>query len=283
MSEERKSKKKHNKIFNITVIILLVLCVAAITCVAIFIGTALLDGSGANVLPNTESSQDSETSELPPFPDESEEPQYVTRGKYTLNADYSRLLLVNSQNPLPEDYNYGWNLTEIEDGYNNGQLTQIDAGVWPYMKAMIEAARSDGIQLYVWSPYRSFETQNMLFKNQVNRMGGDEAAAATVVARAGESEHNTGLCADFNMADDAFADTPTFEWMKENAADYGFILRYPENKTDITGVIYESWHWRFVGINAANEINSLGLTLEEYVTYKQLQPQSDLYGGATAE
>ena len=78
------------------------------------------------------------------------------------------------------------------------------------------------------------------------------------------------------MADDAFESTPMFTWMKENAEDYGFILRYPKDKINEPGVIYESWHWRFVGINTAKEINKMGVTLEKYIELKGLEPQGDL-------
>ena len=202
-------------------------------------------------------------------------PEYVTRGSYTLDASYSNLLLVNAENPLPEDYDYTGNLTEINQKYINGSLRQIDKNVYPYMQAMIEAAWADGVKLYVWSPYRSYDTQNMLFQKQVQRCINNgtpqseaEAEAATVVARPGTSEHHTGLAADFNMASDDFENTAMYEWMQKHAAEYGFLMRYPADKTDITGVIYESWHYRFVGINAAKEMNSLGMCLEEYVKYK---------------
>ena len=202
-------------------------------------------------------------------------PEYVTRGAYTLDASYSNLLLVNGDNPLPEDYDYTGNLTEIDQKYINGSLRQIDKNVYPYMQAMIEAAWADGVKLYVWSPYRSYDTQNMLFQKQVQRYINNgtpqseaEAEAATVVARPGTSEHHTGLAADFNMASDDFENTAMYEWMQQHAAEYGFIMRYPADKTDITGVIYESWHYRFVGINSAQEINRLGMCLEEYVEFK---------------
>ncbi len=190
-----------------------------------------------------------------------------------LDTAFSRLLLVNAKNPLPKDYNYGANLTKIPAEYHNGELDEINADIWPYMKAMIEAAWKDGVDLKVWSPYRSYETQNRLFENQVARYDGDVERAATVVAKPGTSEHNTGLCADFNMASDQFESTPMFIWMQKNAEDYGFILRYPESMIDQTGVIYESWHWRFVGIDAAHEINDMGLTLEQYIDEKGLEPQ----------
>ncbi len=205
---------------------------------------------------------------------ESDEPEMVTRGEYTLNADYERLLLVNGENPLPEDYDYEGNLLTVDEKYINGSLRQIDKEIWPYMRAMLEAAWKDGVELYIWSPYRSYATQNMLFENQVKRemdKGIDRAQAelnaATVVARPGTSEHHTGLAADFNMASDAFEDTEMFEWMSENAADYGFVMRYSAEKQTITGVIHESWHWRFVGIKHAKEMKKLDMCLEEYLEH----------------
>lgn len=205
-------------------------------------------------------------------------PSYPETGPNGLDANYSNLLLVNGENPLPEDYDYEGNLTTIPDEYINGSLKQIDKDVWPYMKAMIDAAWADGVKLYVWSPYRSYATQDMLFKRQIDRQIAKgvapekaEQAAATVVARPGTSEHHTGLAADFNMADDRFETTEMYAWMQQHAADYGFIMRYSGEKQEITGVIHESWHYRFVGINSAKEINRLNMSLEEYVGYLNKQ------------
>lgn len=187
-----------------------------------------------------------------------------------LDPDFEMLLLVNGKNPLPDDYdkNIRKDLVTIDKKYrNNDNVTDIHKDVYPYITAMVKAAQADGVDLRVWSPFRSYATQNILFQNQVKRVGGDEDLAASVVARPGTSEHNTGMCADFNMASDAFEKTKMYKWMVENAEDYGFVLRYPKDKTEITGVIYESWHWRFVGINRAKEMNKLGFCLEEYVEY----------------
>lgn len=187
-----------------------------------------------------------------------------------LDANFGMLLLVNGDNPLPDDYdsNVRKDLVEIDAKYrNNNYVTKIHKDVYPYITAMVAAAQKDGVNLKVWSPFRSYADQKVLFQNQVNRVGGDEEKAATVVARPGTSEHNTGLCADFNMASDAFEDTEMYKWMVENAEDYGFIMRYREDKQPITGVIHESWHWRFVGINHAKQMNKLDMCLEEYVEY----------------
>lgn len=274
MTEKRKAALRRRRLFLSLCAIILIAAIAVL-CVTVsaIIKSVKSDSASSSERPQSTVSDNLSSVDTP----SKKEPEMVVRGEYTLDADYSRLLLVNAEYPLPEDYNYGWNLTKIEAKYHNGQLDQIDAGVWPYMKAMIEAAWKDGVKLYVWSPYRSYETQKMLFDNRVKKESGDEAKAATAVARPGTSEHNTGLCADFNMASSQFESTDMFRWMCDHAEEYGFILRYPKDSIDITGVMYESWHWRFVGINRAKEINNLNVTLEEYIKLKGINPQSGLY------
>lgn len=202
-------------------------------------------------------------------------PENVQGGK--LDPEFSCLLLVNGENPLPDNYDseVKASLVTVDKKYrNNDYVTQIHKDVYPYITAMVAAAQKEGVDLRVWSPFRSYAIQNDLFQKQVTRMKnqgykGKEAEdkAATVVARPGTSEHNTGLCADFNMASDAFANTKMYTWMAKNAENYGFVMRYDAKKQSITGVIHESWHWRFVGINAAKEMNNLDMCLEEYVEY----------------
>lgn len=193
-----------------------------------------------------------------------------------LDPKFENLMLVNGWNPLPEDFDYEGHLTTIPKKYIKGSLTQIDKDIWPYLKAMLDDAKAEGIDIGVWSPYRSFATQKWLFEKQVkkqiaNGVPKDQAEdkAATIVARPGTSEHNTGLALDINCANDSFENTKAYKWLKENAEDYGFVMRYSKEKQPKTGVIHESWHWRFVGINAAHEMNDLGMCLEEYVEYKK--------------
>lgn len=195
---------------------------------------------------------------------------------FVLDPTYSRLLLVNAEHPIPADFNKQGDLVSLDKSYINGSLNQVDRGMYPYLISLIEAAKADGVRLYVRSPYRSYNTQKTLFQNKVNRViqsgtpaDKAETVAARAVARPGTSEHQTGLAIDFNVAASTFEKSPGFTWMKEHAEDYGFILRYPKDKTAITGIMYEAWHWRFVGINVAKEMNSLGLTLEEYLEQKQ--------------
>ena len=91
------------------------------------------------------------------------------------------------------------------------------------------------------------------------------------MARPGTSEHHTGLAIDFNSVESKFENTEGYEWLKKNAEDYGFVMRYPQGKEDVTGVIYEPWHWRFIGIKHAKEMNRLNLCFEEYVRYLDKQ------------
>jgi D-alanyl-D-alanine carboxypeptidase len=216
----------------------------------------------------SESSSDTSSTEEP------EEPKTVQLGEYTLDATFNKLLLVNGENPLPDDYDYEANLTEIPQEYIKGSLTKIDKDVWVYLKAMLDNARKEGIDIGVWSPYRSYATQKMLFEKQVNKQIQNgvpkeqaEDKAATIVARPGTSEHHTGLALDINCANSSFEKTKAYEWLKQNAENYGFIMRYSEEKQSITGVIHESWHWRFVGINTAKKMNQLNMCLEEYLEY----------------
>ena len=199
-----------------------------------------------------------------------------TPAQKKLDPNYSNLLLVNGENPLPEDYDYEGNLVKLESKYICGSLNQVKAPIYPYLTAMLEAAWKDGVNLKVLSPYRSYATQKRLFNNKVQRVidGGTPAeraedVAATVVARPGTSEHHTGLAIDFNSVEDSFEQTAMYRWLDKNAQDYGFILRYTEEKQSITGVIHESWHWRFVGINEAKKIKASGLCLEEYLEKKK--------------
>ena len=145
-------------------------------------------------------------------------------------------------------------------------------------EALIRELHARGYEdIVITSGYRDYAYQQVLFNTYLgNEMAKHpdwteemcRAEVLTYSALPGESEHQTGLAIDFNVASSTFDNSPGFKWMKAHAEDYGFILRYPKDKTAITGIMYESWHWRFVGINAAKEINAAGLTLEEYLEQK---------------
>lgn len=282
--ENRKTLRRKAIIRRRIFLSLCAVVLALIIALFVFIITSIFGGSGdktdnssaqSEIVTASETVSGGESSQTES--NSKEGTDYVTMGEFTLDANFGNLLLVNGENPLPDDYdaNVRADLVEIDAKYrNNNYVTQIHKDVYPYITAMVANAQKDGVDLRVWSPFRSYAIQKDLFDKQVARVGGDEEKAATVVARPGTSEHNTGLCADFNMASDTFESTEMYRWMKENAEDYGFIMRYSEEKQNLTGVIHESWHWRFVGIKHAKEINKLGMCLEEYVEYLNKDNQS---------
>ena len=132
---------------------------------------------------------------------------------------------------------------------------------------MKNAASLDGLQLSIASGYRSYYRQQSLFQSYQNSWGSE---ALTFSAPAGYSEHQTGLALDIGGYDSSvwvsssFAYTPEAQWLKENCAKFGFILRYPEGKEDKTGYIFESWHFRYVGTELSTYLTANNLTLEEY-------------------
>ena len=179
------------------------------------------------------------------------------------------LLLANAENPLPQDWSI--QTEEVQNGY------EMDKRAAPAMREMIQEAKEDGVELMLCSAYRSVEKQQQLFDRSqqaymAQGMSEEEAYAktATETAIPGTSEHQTGLAADivtptYQMLDAGFADTPAGQWLSEHAAEYGFVLRYPQDKQEVTGIIYESWHYRFVGKTHAKLMKESGLCLEEYL------------------
>jgi D-alanyl-D-alanine carboxypeptidase len=197
----------------------------------------------------------------------------------TIEADNEwALFLVNNQNPLPIDYD---NTLDQEIGmtlvFKDYRDYYFDSRAAPYLMKMVEDAKEDGVDLYIVSTYRTQDYQQSNLDSSVAErmslgMDYDTAYADALesVALPGRSEHNAGLAADImtpsytSMADDGFKETKEFEWLSENADKYGFILRYPEGKTDVTGIIFEPWHYRFVGVYYASKIKESGLALEEF-------------------
>ncbi len=147
----------------------------------------------------------------------------------------------------------------MDSSYNPGGLTSECAAAFENLR---RAAALDGITIYIQSGFRSYEDQERLYDQYVISRG--KEAADMFSARAGHSEHQTGLTIDCNDASDSFVGTPEAEWLAEHASEYGFIIRYPKGKEDITGYKYEPWHIRYVGKDLAQELDSSGLTLEEY-------------------
>lgn len=184
-----------------------------------------------------------------------------------MNVDLSKLI-VNKNYALPEGYKP--TLAEAVKGSD----VQLDYRVAPYYQAMYDAAKKDSITLTPLSGYRSYERQTSNFEDRIaqymnNGMDKKEATieASKIIMLPGSSEHNAGIAMDICSLSESFEDTDTFDWLNQHAAEYGFILRYPksEEKRAITGVTYEPWHYRYVGVDAAKEIKQKGITLEEYL------------------
>lgn len=185
-----------------------------------------------------------------------------------VNVDDELLTVVNPWNPLPEDW--VCDLVTLSDG------RRVDSRCYEAFEEMMAACRDAGYAPFLCSAYRTQETQQSLYDNKVQRlinsgMSEDEAKveAAKTVAIPGTSEHQLGLAVDIvdaNMQDltDEQENTGTQKWLMANSWRYGFIHRYPNDKTDITGIIYEPWHYRYVGKAAAQDIFNRDITLEEY-------------------
>lgn len=204
-----------------------------------------------------------EESELEAEPEPEPEPQNPA------SASDWEMILVNQDNPLPEGY-----LPELETVTGS---YRVDTRIADSIRRMFADAKESGINLMLCSAYRSEERQTENFNNKKQEyinQGKTEAEAiavtATIIAEPGTSEHHTGLAVDivtttYQVLDSGFENTPAFKWLNENAHKYGFILRFPKDKVDITGIIYEPWHYRYVGVENAAIIKASGLCLEEYV------------------
>ena len=197
-----------------------------------------------------------------------------------LTADEARamladplMVLVNHTSKMPDDYTFDTKECGSATAVNKTlQTVACDAFL-----EMQKAAAADGVTVWMQSGYRSVKYQTSLYERKTKYYldkGYDNAAAkekaAAVVNPPGYSEHNCGLAADLNSPehtglDEGFEKTAAFRWLCEHAGDYGFILRYPKDAEDKTEIIYEPWHWRYVGVENAAKINASGLCFEEYI------------------
>lgn len=201
-------------------------------------------------------------------PEPSQEPVLPEEGDAP-DRDSWNLTLVNPWNPLPESRTI--RLKQITAGH------YVDERCHPDLQAMLEACREAGCSPVICSSYRTWEKQEALFQNKVQRLmaqgyaGAEaEAEAGKAVAVPGTSEHQLGLAVDIvdlanQNLDESQEDTAVQQWLLAHSWEYGFILRYPQDKSGITGIIYEPWHYRYVGKEAAKEIYEQGICLEEYL------------------
>lgn len=187
---------------------------------------------------------------------------------YQFDEEDWRLILINKQHSIPDDYTFPL-------GTISGNL-RCDERILEDLLAMMQAAQNDGMDLEICSPYRDYNRQTYLFERKITRymnagmsyMDAYKTSSITVTAP-NASEHQIGLAIDFYSStyrklNEGFADTETGKWLAAHSYEYGFILRYPKGKEYITGIEYEPWHFRYVGIEAATLITQKGITLEEF-------------------
>lgn len=187
----------------------------------------------------------------------------------TFSKDDWNLVLINKQHPIPEDYTF--TLGNITDGM------KCDERIIPDLLAMLQAAKDEGVNLVICSPYRDMAKQEVLFNRKMNNYMAQGYSyleaykkSSKSVTVPGASEHQLGLaldivCDTYWSLNEQFGKTKAGQWLEENSRNYGFILRYPKGKEYITGITFEPWHFRYVGKEAAKLIMDQGITLEEFV------------------
>ena len=181
----------------------------------------------------------------------------------------AEIVVANPWNQIPQTY--AANLVETENGY------MVDSACADSLLAMLQDCRKAGFNAQITSAYREHELQVYLYDQKVNYfldLGYSEAdakaEAATIVAVPGTSEHELGLAVDlvdnsYWLLDEGQENTPAQKWLMEHCWEYGFVLRYPNDKSHVTGIIYEPWHYRYVGQAVAEELRTTGMCLEEYL------------------
>ena len=251
------------------------------TLIALLLAAALVfTGCGHKQKPaQTDPGQQGETAAQQPVgepqqgEEQPEEPQLpameTSLDDYPLEAATDDILvLVNKTHPVTREYAADDLVTVEHCDPNVGtadtkKMRKVAADA---IEELIAGAKEDGFDIVMRTGYRSYDYQDYLFNSYAANYG--EAEANTYSARPGQSEHQTGWCCDVGRIGyglTSFDGTAEADWIAENSWKYGFILRYPADKTDITGYIYESWHIRYVGKDAAQYIYENGLTLEEYL------------------
>lgn len=254
-SKRRRKQKRQRMIFAVLFLLLTVFAVKGL--IGLVTGAGVTTDGSSQII----DSQPQETPQPTPTPKPVPQPNDFT-------------LLVNRDNPLSDDYQ-----VETRNIVNNGVTTdfKFDVRAVENLEAMLKDAAAAGHPVLIRSAHRTINYQKMLYNNKVNRylnrgyaQQAAEAEAAKWVAIPGTSEHNLGIVVDIvnqgytGELEQYFEDDPLFGWLVENCADYGFILRYPKTKEAVTGIVYEPWHYRYVGKEVAHYIMDNDITLEEY-------------------
>lgn len=253
----RRRKLRQSRIRRVSAVLSVAICA-----VAIFAGSRIVNARmteqvapQAAVLPTL----------LPGVTPEPQPTQVPAYSQDLTGEDSWMLMLVNSTHALPEGYEPP-SLTELSNGES------VDERMYPSLQQMFDDARDQGVYPLVGSGYRTAEEQQQVMDDKISYYKGQghtdadaRSLAEQSVAEPGYSEHQTGLAVDINADGERSTSDEVYAWLAENCAQYGFILRYPEDKTDITGITYEPWHFRYVGVDAATAIMDAGICLEEYL------------------
>lgn len=193
---------------------------------------------------------------------------YDDEQEYVFDTSDWKLVLINKQHPIPEDYQFTL-------GTIKGSM-QCDERIISDLLAMLQAAKDDGVNLAICSPYRDLNRQEVLFNKKIKIYMGQGMSymeayklASQAVTVPGASEHQIGLaldifCDTYTSLDEGFADTEAGKWLAEHSCEYGFVLRYPSGKEYITGIEFEPWHFRYVGKDAATIMKEEDICLEEF-------------------
>ena len=193
----------------------------------------------------------------------------VALDEVVFDKDDWRLLLINKQHPIPDDYTF-------ELGTIKGSM-KCDARIIDDLLAMLQGAKNDGVNLVICSPYRDLNRQKVLFNRKIKAYMGKGMSymeaykiSSQAVTVPGASEHQIGLaldivCDSYYSLNDGFGETQAGKWLQEHSHEYGFTLRYPQGKEYITSIEYEPWHFRYVGKEAAAVMKEKGICLEEFV------------------
>ena len=178
----------------------------------------------------------------------------------------TRTILINKDNKIKDNYLNKINLVQTKDIYNND--IKVEEETYNAYLQLQDFLQKENINIAITSAYRTLEEQQATLEEFIEKYG--EEYAYKAVAPVGTSEHHTGLALDivsmsYQLLDKEQENTPEQQWLMHNSYKYGFILRYPNDKSEITGIHYEPWHYRYVGKEIAKKIYEQGICLEEYL------------------
>ena len=247
---------------------LLVTFVVMFVALLTIIGFILIKDSGKDIRPITSTVEPSKTPVAEPTVEPTVEPTIDPESDPRFTSTDSVLVFANKKHKLPDGYVPGDLVSlSVSTAYGDVQMRQEAADA---IANMFNAANAEGIYPVVTTAYRGEDFQRQLYDNYVNRDG--QEAADTYSSRPGYSDHQTGLAADISWASNGynlnrdFENTAEGQWLAQHAHEYGFVMRYPDGKQDITGYMYEPWHFRYIGVEEATALYNTdpNMTMEEY-------------------